>query len=75
MATQTSYANNIDYPAGTVFGYQNGSNYKSWDDLDNLKTAGGIAQCRNPNNTETPTIAGRNGTYKSLTSWHFHMHL
>lgn len=64
MVTQTSYATNIDYPAGTVFGYQNGSNYKSWDDLDNLKTAGGIAQCRNPNNTDTPTIAGRNGTYK-----------
>ena len=64
MASLTSYATSIDYPAGTQFGYQNGSNYKSWDDLNNLKTSGGKAQCRNPNNTDTPNIAGRNGTYK-----------
>lgn len=64
MATQTRYATNVDYPAGTQFGIENGSIYKSWDDLNNLKTANGVAQCRNPDNTETPTIAGRNGTYK-----------
>lgn len=63
MASVNSYASNIEYTAGTNF--QSSSNIcKSWDDLTNLKTAGGVAQCRNPNNTSTPTIAGRNGTYK-----------
>lgn len=64
MAVQTSYAKIIDYAPGTVFGIENGSNYKSWDDLNNLKEANKRAQCRNPDNTSTPTIAGRNGTYK-----------
>lgn len=64
MTSQIRYATVVEYPAGTVFGFENGSNYKSWDDLNNLKNENGVAQCRNPDNTETPTIAGRNGTYK-----------
>lgn len=36
--------------------------YKCWDNLDNLKS-NGTAYCRHPNYT-SPTIAGKNGTYK-----------
>lgn len=63
MASLTSYATSINYTPGTNF--ESSSNIcKSWDDLNNLKNSNGVAQCRNPNNTSTPTIAGRNGTYK-----------
>lgn len=39
------------------------TNYKCWDNLNNLKNSNGTAHCRDPNATETPLIAGVNGTY------------
>ena len=39
------------------------TNYKCWDNLADLANSNGTAYCRNPDSTNSPLIAGVNGTY------------
>ena len=55
------YAQTISNQSGT---YPDVIPYKRWDYLSNLSSENGTAYCRHESQTDSPTIAGKNGTYK-----------